>query len=37
VQHLQGVTLYHPRAPMVSPDAAMQKRIKAALKPVLAA
>ncbi len=36
-QHLQGVTLYHPRAPMVSPDAAMQKRIKAALKPVLAA
>ena len=37
IQHLQGIPLYHPRAPMVGPDAAQRERIRQALAPVLAA
>jgi 4-hydroxy-tetrahydrodipicolinate synthase len=37
IQHLQGLPLYHPRAPMVGPDAALRIRIEESLAPVLAA
>jgi hypothetical protein len=34
---LQGLPLYHPRAPMVPPDEGLKARIAEVLKPVLAA
>jgi 4-hydroxy-tetrahydrodipicolinate synthase len=37
IQHLQGLPLYHPRAPMVPPDEGLKARIAEVLKPVLAA
>ena len=37
IQHLQGLPLYHPRAPMVGPDEGLRQRISQVLAPVLAA
>jgi 4-hydroxy-tetrahydrodipicolinate synthase len=37
IQHLQGLPLYHPRAPMVGPDEGLRARIAQVLAPVLAA
>lgn len=37
IQHLQGIPLYHPRAPMVGPDDALRARIQKVLAPVLGA
>jgi 4-hydroxy-tetrahydrodipicolinate synthase len=37
IQHLQGLPLYHPRAPMVGPDEGLRARIAQVLTPVLAA
>ena len=37
IQHLQGLPLYHPRAPMVGPEEGLRARIAQVLAPVLAA
>jgi 4-hydroxy-tetrahydrodipicolinate synthase len=37
IQHLQGVPLFHPRAPMVGPDDALRAKIQQLVKPVLEA